>query len=77
MITAFAVFLVLGIVVFLATRRLSLPKRVIIAATVFLLPSIGLTVWVWSIGDKPPPDSARGSAAPRGQSGDTRPQEGT
>jgi hypothetical protein len=48
LITAYAVFFVLGIVVFLATGRFSLPKRLIIAATIFLLPSIGLTIWVWS-----------------------------
>ena len=53
MITAYAVFLVLGIAVFLATGRFSLPKRIIIATTIFLLPSIGLTLWVWSIGHEP------------------------
>ena len=55
MITAYAAFLVLGSAVFLATARFSLPKRIIIAMTIFLLPSIGLTLWIWSIGDEPQP----------------------
>ena len=64
MITAYAVFLVLGIPVFLATGRFSLPKRIIIAATIFLLPSIGLTLWVWSIGDEPQPGAVTVDSQP-------------
>ena len=71
MITAYAAFLVLGVVVFLATGRFNLPKRLLIALTIFLLPSIGLTVWVWSIGDKPPPDSVPVPGSPTGQPGDS------
>ena len=62
MITAYAVFLVLGIAVFLATARFSLSKRLIIATTIFLLPSIALTIWVWSIGDEPQPGAVTVSA---------------
>jgi hypothetical protein len=64
LITAYAVFFVLGIVVFLATGRFSLPKRLIIAATIFLLPSIGLTIWVWSIGDEPQPGAVTVGSQP-------------
>lgn len=64
MIIAYAVFLVLGIVVFLATRRFSLPKRIIIATTIFLLPSIALTLWVWSIGDEPQPGAVTVGSQP-------------
>ena len=64
MITAYAVFLVLGIAVFLATGRFSLPKRIIIAATIFLLPSIGLTLWFWSIGDEPQPGAVTFDSQP-------------
>lgn len=77
MITAYAAFLVLGILVFLATGGFRLPKRLLIALTIFLLPSIGLTVWVWSIGDKSPPDSLPFPESKPGQSGNVRSREGT
>lgn len=77
MITAYAAFLVLGILVFLATGRFKLPKRLLIALTIFLLPFIGLTVWVWSIGDKPPSDSLPVPGSQTGKSGETRPRAGT
>ena len=64
MVTAYAAFLILGILVFLATGRFGLPKRLVIALTIFLLPSIGLTLWVWSIGDKPQPESVPATGTP-------------
>lgn len=57
MIIAYFVFLILGVVVFFLTTKFGLPVRVAIALTVFLIPSIVLTVWVVRVGDKPPPDA--------------------
>lgn len=57
MIISYLAFFVLAVVVFIFTVRLGLPLRLAVALAVFLIPSIVLTVLVFRIGDKPPPDA--------------------
>jgi hypothetical protein len=54
-IQLYFVFLIIGIVVFLSTRRLSLVIRIVISFAVFLVLSLMATFWVEKVGDKPLP----------------------
>ncbi len=53
MILLYIVFLIVAVVVFFFTPRLGLPTRLLIAAIVFALPSLVMTVWMTKVGDKP------------------------
>lgn len=55
MIAAYLLFMIIGVAVFFATGKFSLPVRIMVAFFVFLLPSIALTLWVVRTGDKPSP----------------------
>ena len=57
MIISYFVFLIIGVAVFFAMAKFGLPVRLVVALSVFLIPSIALTVWVVRTGDKPPPDA--------------------
>lgn len=48
-------FFVLALVVFFLTARMALTLRLVIALTIWLLPTAVLTLWVLHIGDKPLP----------------------
>jgi hypothetical protein len=55
MLLSYFVFLLLGVVVFLVGQRLRLWVRFVVALLVFLVPSIGFTVWVVKVGDTASP----------------------
>ncbi len=64
MILIYIVFLIFAAVVFFFTPRLGLSTRLLIAAIVFLLPSLVMTVWVIKVGDKPLPGARTIHLAP-------------
>lgn len=58
MVISYFVFFIFGLVTFFWFKKYSLIIRFGIALAVFLLPSVALTVWINSVGDKPPAEAA-------------------
>ena len=57
MVALYFVFFFIGILIFLWMTEFSMFMRLVVAFSVFLVPSISITVWLAKIGDKPPPNS--------------------
>ncbi len=55
MIKLYILFLIIGIAVFMLTRKLSLPIRITIASGIFLIFSLIAMLWILKVGDKPLP----------------------
>ena len=57
MIVLYIAFAIAGVLAFVLLSKVGMPLRIAIALLVAIGPSIALTVWVASVGDKPPPDA--------------------
>ncbi|HMH68746.1 MAG TPA: hypothetical protein VK519_12605 [Pinirhizobacter sp.] len=54
---AYIIFFVVAVLTFAMTSRFPMGWRLVLAAAVFLLMSVALTILVVKVGDKPSPDS--------------------
>jgi len=55
MIQLYFLILLISVVTFLGTRKLSLKMRVVISLSIFLILSIVVSIWIITVGDKPLP----------------------
>ena len=58
MLLSYVLFALLAVALFVIGRRWRRWVRVTAALLVFLVPSTVVTTFVWSVGDRAPPDSA-------------------
>jgi len=66
MIFLYVIFLLLGVLVFIVTYKISMPFRIGIALATAVIPSVLVTLWLLKVGDQPaadartvwPPDAA-------------------
>ena len=57
MIFLYIFFLLLSIIVFLLTKKLTLASRIVLALCIFIILTVGATLLILKIGDKAPPDA--------------------
>lgn len=57
MILVYLVAAALAVATYVFTPGLTLPWRLVIALSVFLIPSLCATAWILRVGDKAPPDA--------------------